>query len=119
MVKIAMFNIKRAITLKAGKEELRLMCSACHLMVFNIFVKFHERIQAVLKLWSGHKNCLHTEREREREREKKREREREREKREREREKTKTIDPIALHILYAGGITRVTVHMFCILSYGV
>ena len=46
-----------------------------------------------------------------------RERERERQ-RERQREKMKTIYPIALHTSYAGGITRVTVHVFCMLSHG-
>ena len=44
MVEMAIFNIQRAITLKVGKQELRLMCSACHLMVFNIYVKFHENM---------------------------------------------------------------------------
>ena len=38
MVEKAIFNIQRAITLKVGKQELRFMCSACGLMVFNIFV---------------------------------------------------------------------------------
>ena len=48
---------QRAITLKVDKSELRLMCSARRLMVFNVCVKFHEIYQAVLKLWSGHENC--------------------------------------------------------------
>ena len=46
-------NTQRAITPKEGKPELRFMCSACRLMVFNVCVKFH----AVLKLWSGQENC--------------------------------------------------------------
>ena len=29
-------NTQRAITPKVGKPELRFMCSACHLMVFNV-----------------------------------------------------------------------------------
>ena len=41
MVEMAIFDIQRAITLKVGKQELRFMCSACRLMEFNIFVKFH------------------------------------------------------------------------------
>ena len=57
MVEMAIFNIQKAITLKVGKHELRFMCSACHLMVFNVCVKFHEKCQAVLNLWIGHKNC--------------------------------------------------------------
>ena len=53
-------NTQRAITPKVGKPELRFMCSARHLMVFNVCEKFHENTfvcQAVLKLWSGHENC--------------------------------------------------------------
>ena len=50
MVEMAIFNIQRAITLKVGKQELQFMCSACHLIEFNICVKFLENIQAVLKL---------------------------------------------------------------------
>ena len=33
MVKMAMFNVQRAITPKVGKTELRFMCSASHLIV--------------------------------------------------------------------------------------
>ena len=40
MVEMAIFNIQRAITLKVGKQELQFMCSACHLMVFNIVSSF-------------------------------------------------------------------------------
>ena len=29
-------NTQRAITPKVGKPELQFMCSACHLMVFNV-----------------------------------------------------------------------------------
>ena len=36
MAEMAIFNFQRAITLKVGKQELWFMCSACHLMVFNI-----------------------------------------------------------------------------------
>ena len=46
MVEMAIFNIQRAITLNVGKQELRFMCSACHLMVFNIYVKFHENMSS-------------------------------------------------------------------------
>ena len=35
-----------------------------------------------------------------------------------ERERKKNIYPIALHTSYAGGITRVTVHVFCMSSHG-
>ena len=39
-------NIQRAITQTEGKPELRFMCSACHLMVFNFCVKFHENMSS-------------------------------------------------------------------------
>ena len=57
MVEMAIFNIQKAISLKEGKQELRFMCSVCHLMVFNIVSSFMKICQAVLKLWSGHKTC--------------------------------------------------------------
>ena len=43
-------NKQRAITPKVGKPELRFMCSACPLMVFNICVKFHENMSCSFKL---------------------------------------------------------------------
>ena len=74
------------------------MCSACHLMVFNICVKFHENMSSGFKVMEWTQKLLtdthaHT-------------------------EKTKTIYPIALHTSYAGGIARDTVHVFCMLSHG-
>ena len=50
MVEMAIFNIQRIITLKVEKPELRFMCSACHLMVFNISVKFHENMSSGFKV---------------------------------------------------------------------
>ena len=50
MVEMAIFNIQRAITLKIRKQELRFMCSACHLMVFNISVKSHENMSSGFKV---------------------------------------------------------------------
>ena len=50
MVEMAIFNIQRAVTLKVGKQELRFMCSACHLIVFNICVKFHENMSSGFKV---------------------------------------------------------------------
>ena len=41
-LEVAIFNIQRTITLKVGKQESRFICSACHLIVFNICAKFHE-----------------------------------------------------------------------------
>ena len=44
MVEMALFNVQRALTPKAGKTELWFMCSACHLIELYICVKFHENI---------------------------------------------------------------------------
>ena len=46
-------SIQRAITPKVGKPELRFvcfMCSACRLMVFNVYVKFHENMSNNFKV---------------------------------------------------------------------
>ena len=61
MVEMAIFNIQRAITLKLGKQELWLMYSAYHLMVFNVCIKFHENMSSGFKVmertrkWLTHK----------------------------------------------------------------
>ena len=44
MEEMAMFNVQRAITPKVCKSELGFMCSACHLKVLYICVKFGENI---------------------------------------------------------------------------
>ena len=41
---------QRAITPKVEKTELRFMCSARRLMVFNVFVKFHENLSSGFKI---------------------------------------------------------------------
>ena len=43
-------NTQRAITQKVEKPELRLMCSARRLMVFNVCVKFHENMLSGFKV---------------------------------------------------------------------
>ena len=43
-------NAQRAITPKLQKLELRFMCSACPLMVFNVCVKFHENVSSGFKV---------------------------------------------------------------------
>ena len=44
-------NTQRAITRrKVGKPELRFMCSARPLMVFNVCVKFHEHVSSSFKV---------------------------------------------------------------------
>ena len=50
MMEMAIFNIQRAITLKVGNQQLWFMCFACHLMVFNICVKFHENMSSGFKV---------------------------------------------------------------------
>ena len=51
------FQYSKSNNSKRGKQELRFMCSACHLMVLTFVTSFMKICQAVLKLWSGHKNC--------------------------------------------------------------
>ena len=41
---------QRAITPKVGKPELRFMCTARGLMVFNFCVKFHENMSSSFKV---------------------------------------------------------------------
>ena len=43
-------NTQRAITPKVEELELRFMCSARHLMAFNICVKFHEHMSSSFKV---------------------------------------------------------------------
>ena len=43
-------NTQRAITPKVGKPELRLLCSACRLMVLNVCVKIHENMSSGFKV---------------------------------------------------------------------
>ena len=50
MVEMANFNIQRATTLKVGKQQLRFICSAHCLMVFNNCVKFHENMSSGFKV---------------------------------------------------------------------
>ena len=94
-VEMAIFNIQRAITLTVGKQELRFMCSARRLMVFNICVKFRENMSSGVKVIERTRKLLtdtHT-------------------------QKRKLYTP--LHTSYAGGITRDMVHVFFMSSHGV
>ena len=43
-------NTQRAITPEVEKPELRFMCSAHRLMVFNVCVKFHENMLGGFKV---------------------------------------------------------------------
>ena len=49
---------KRAITPKVGKPELRFMCSARRLMVFNVCVKFHENMLSGFKVMERTRKLL-------------------------------------------------------------
>ena len=67
------------------------MCSACHLMVFNICVSFHENMSSGFKVMEQTQNLLtdtHT-------------------------QKKENYIPHCMHTSDAGGITRLTVHVFC------
>ena len=55
---MANFIIQRAITLKVGKQQLRFMCSAPRLMVFNICVKFHENMSSSFKVMERTRKLL-------------------------------------------------------------
>ena len=57
-MEMAIFNIQRAITLKVGIQELRFMCSAHRLMVFNICVEFHENMSSGFKLMERTRKLL-------------------------------------------------------------
>ena len=94
MVEMANFYIQRAITLKVGKQELRLMCSARCLMVIKICMKFYEHMSSGFKVMERTRKLLtdtHTQK----------------------RRKLYTT----LHTSYAGDITRDRVHVFCMSSH--
>ena len=55
-------NTQRAITPKAGKPELRFMCSARRLMVFNVCVKFHENMSSGFKVIERTRKIVNTKR---------------------------------------------------------
>ena len=51
-------NTQRAITPKVRKPELRFMCSAFRLMVFNVCVKFHENMSSGFKVMERTRKLL-------------------------------------------------------------
>ena len=51
-------NTQRPITPKAGKPELRFMCSARCLMVFNFCVKCHENMSSGFKVMERTRKLL-------------------------------------------------------------
>ena len=55
-------NIQRAITPKVGNPELRFLCSAPRLFVFNICVKFHENMSSGFKVMERTRKYVNTQR---------------------------------------------------------
>ena len=53
-----MFYTQRTITQKVGISELRFMCSARRLMVFNVCVKFHENMPSGFKVMERTRKLL-------------------------------------------------------------
>ena len=51
-------NTQRAITQKVDEPELRFMCSARRLMVFNVCVKFHENMSMGFKVMERTRKLL-------------------------------------------------------------
>ena len=51
-------NTKRAITQKVEEPELRFMCSAHRLMVFNVCMKFHENMSMGFKVMERTRKLL-------------------------------------------------------------
>ena len=56
-------NIQRAITPKVGNPELRFLCSACRLIVFNVCVKFQENMSSGFKVMERTRKYVNTQRE--------------------------------------------------------
>ena len=44
MIGITIYNVQRAVTPKAGNSKLRFLCSAYHIMVICICLKFQKNI---------------------------------------------------------------------------
>ena len=44
MTGITIYNVKRAVTLKAGNSDVWLLCSAHHIMLMYICIKFKKNI---------------------------------------------------------------------------
>ena len=55
-------NTQRAIAPKVGQPESRFMCSACRLMVFNIYVKFRENMSSGFKVMEWTRKIVNTQR---------------------------------------------------------
>ena len=51
-------NTQMEITPKVENPELRFMCSARHLMVFNVCVKFHENMSSGFKVMERTRKLL-------------------------------------------------------------
>ena len=51
-------DTQRVITPKVGKPELQFMFSEYHLMMFNVFVKFHENMSRCFKIMERTRKLL-------------------------------------------------------------
>ena len=51
-------NTQRAITQKVEEPELRFICSARRLMLFNVCVKFHENMSSGFKVMERRRKLL-------------------------------------------------------------
>ena len=51
-------NTQRAVTPKVRTQELRFMCAARRLMVFNVCVKFHENMSSGFKVMEQTRKLL-------------------------------------------------------------
>ena len=58
MVEMAMFNVQRVITPSVGKPELQFVCSAHHLIVIDIGVKFRENISKGFRVMERTRNYV-------------------------------------------------------------
>ena len=95
MVEMAIFNIQRAITVKVGKQDtVHVFCMSSHGV--NICVKFHENMSSCVKVMEKTQKLL----------------------RDTHTQKKENYIPHCMHTWYAGDITRVTIHVFCMSSYG-
>ena len=54
MTGITIYNVQRVVTPKAGNSELWVLCSAHHIMVIYICIKFQKTISNSFQVTKGH-----------------------------------------------------------------
>ena len=66
VIETATYKDQRGITQKSKFQELWFLYSACHLMLVNIYMKFHEDIlnglQDTKRTQASHRNCYYVQR---------------------------------------------------------